>query len=516
VVASVAITWESSNPQVATVGRTDGRVLAVSAGETVLSATAGGKRAEKPLTVSPRQADLAITPTQPSIVSGQAIQLIASNATTTVSWSSSDSLIAKVNGTTGVVTGRIPGTATITAVTGVKTATASVTVKDPTANSVVVNILALTLPQGASAQLAVVVRDAGGKIVASPAATWATNNAAVATITNAGLVTAIATGTATITAISDGRSATTTITVIRTPVASVELTPSPVQVDSAQVKQLTAILKDGSGAILTGRQVTWTSANPSIATVSSAGLVTGVSTGNTTVSAASEGKVATVTVSVNRTQLLPTVITKVSGDNTACTLGTFECRFEAKVTDSQGTPVPGAEVRWSIPACKDQSGNQFVFQAFTDATGISRVTNVCTYGVGAAEVTTTQTATLAATGANVTFTFKLTPPAPSSTPSGIEKVSGDNSTCAVSTFDCRFTVKVTNAEGAPVKYAQVQWSVPGCADQSGNLFVYTTFTSAEGLTTISNVCTYNSAVTAKQTAKLANNGATVTFTFMQQ
>jgi uncharacterized protein YjdB len=61
---------------------------------------------------------------------------------------------------------------------------------------------------------------------------------------------------------------------------------------------LTALTRDASGNVLTGRVVTWTSSNTAVASVSSAGVVTGVKVGTATITATSEGKTGTATVTV--------------------------------------------------------------------------------------------------------------------------------------------------------------------------------------------------------------------------
>ena len=82
------------------------------------------------------------------------------------------------------------------------------------------------------------------------------------------------------------------------PVAVLYVEPTSLEVMVNEGVQLTAIPQNVTGTALTGRLVTWTSQDPSIATVTSFGRVTGVSIGQTTLVATSEGVTANVAVSV--------------------------------------------------------------------------------------------------------------------------------------------------------------------------------------------------------------------------
>ena len=104
-------------------------------------------------------------------------------------------------------------------------------------------------------------------------------------------------------ACGDGGSSTGPSTPEQQPVASVTISPLTATVDLAQTQPFTATLRDAGGNILAGRNVVWSSSNQAIATVSQAGLVAGVSVGEATITATSEGRSGTATVTV--TQALP-------------------------------------------------------------------------------------------------------------------------------------------------------------------------------------------------------------------
>src|SRR5439155_19116390 len=123
-------------------------------------------------------------------------------------------------------------------------------------------------------------------------------NPGIATVSPSGQVTGVAQGSATITATSEAKSSTAAITVTPVPVASVAVAPATASIRVGQTAQLTATPKDSAGGALTGRTVTWTSSNTSVATVSSSGLVTSGVVGTATITATSEGKAGSAAVTV--------------------------------------------------------------------------------------------------------------------------------------------------------------------------------------------------------------------------
>ena len=128
------ITWASSRPNVASV-TIDGIVEGISAGSAVITATsANGIKANCDIVVKEKVTpvtSLTLDRTTLTMTEGDTQTLTATvkpdNATDkTVTWSSSNTAVATVDG--GKVTAVAPGTATITAKAGDKTATCAVTV----------------------------------------------------------------------------------------------------------------------------------------------------------------------------------------------------------------------------------------------------------------------------------------------------------------------------------------------------------------------------------------------------
>jgi len=234
-----------------------------------------------------------------------------------VTWATSNAALATVSGS-GLVTGVAAGSVTITATSEGQQGTATITVTTVPVASVTVAPASANLPVGQTVQLTATPKDASGNPLSGRVVTWATNSAAVATVSGSGLVTAVAAGSATITATCEGQSGTAAITATSVPVASVVVTPASASVQAGSSIQLTATPEDASGNPLSGRVVTWGSSTPAAATVSGSGLVMGVAAGATTITATSEGKSGTAAITV--TAAGASVVLVGAGDIADCSV----------------------------------------------------------------------------------------------------------------------------------------------------------------------------------------------------
>src|SRR5438105_840128 len=133
---------------------------------------------------------------------------------------------------------------------------------------------------------------------------WSTSDASVATVDSTGLVTGVAEGTAVITATRGLKSGSATITVTgigttgTAPVASVTVSLAASSLNPGQTTQATATTYDSANNVLTGRAISWTSSDNSVATVSASGVVTAVAVGTSQIVATSEGKSGSATANV--------------------------------------------------------------------------------------------------------------------------------------------------------------------------------------------------------------------------
>ena len=124
--------------------------------------------------------------------------------------------------------------------------------------------------------------------LAGATVTWASSAPAVATVSSAGLVTAAGNGTATITATARPASGTATVTVAQE-VSAVAVSPAADTLVAGDMLRLSAVAADADGHPIPGAEFSWASSDTAVATVDSAGLVTGVRAGEVEISAASSG-----------------------------------------------------------------------------------------------------------------------------------------------------------------------------------------------------------------------------------
>ena len=130
-----------------------------------------------------------------------------------VTWASSANAVATVSAS-GLVTAAGNGTATITATSGSASGTASVTVAQTAAAATLTPDSVHLTAIGETAQLMAEVTDANGNAIADAAVSWSSADEAVATVDEAGVVTAVANGATTVTATSGDVSASAAVTVM--------------------------------------------------------------------------------------------------------------------------------------------------------------------------------------------------------------------------------------------------------------------------------------------------------------
>ena len=255
-----------------------------------------------------------------SVYKGQTKQLkvvkAPASAKAEIKWSSSDKKVATVT-KDGLVKGVKPGTATIkaTAKVGKKTLSTkcNFTVKKPTyITKITPKVSSKTLKVGKKFTIKTTIAPENASVKKLK---YSTSNKKVATVTSKGVVTAKGKGTAKITIkATDGskESATVKITASAVPVTKVTLKPAQVSLSIGMAKQLKVSVKPAKA---TNRNVTYTSSNENVASVSSAGVLTAKATGTAAITATAQDgskKSSTVSVTVNPVMAANVAVTPAS------------------------------------------------------------------------------------------------------------------------------------------------------------------------------------------------------------
>ena len=346
------VSWSSNKPAKATV-TSSGVVTAVDTGAVTITATAEGVSGTASVTILPVPvASVTVTPSSATIDVGKTVQLTAvtkdanGNVLTgrTIAWSTSDATVATVS-STGVVTGAGSGgkSATITATSEGKSGTSTITVNPVPVGSVTVTPAPASVAVGLTVQLTATVKDANGLIVTDRPVTWTSANPAVATVSSTGLVTGVTVGTVTISAKAETKTGTSSVTVTPPPVASVTVQPPDDTILQNQTTTFTAVTKDANGNVLTGRSITWSSSNTSVATVNTIGTATGGAAGVATITATSEGKSGTATLHVNLAPVASVVVSPATA-----TIGKGQkVQLSATAKDANGRVLSGRTFTWS-------------------------------------------------------------------------------------------------------------------------------------------------------------------------
>lgn len=197
---------------------------------------------------------------------------------------------------------------------------------------------------GRTLQFAAEARGASGTALAGRTITWASSNTAVASVSSAGLVTAVANGTAQITASSEGvPSAPVTVTVSQV-VGQVVVTPGTVIFGAAsRTQQLAAEPRDSNANAVAGATVTWSSTDLGVATVNPSGLVTAVANGTAQIQAASGTATGSASVTVN---IVIASVTLAPTSRTFTRIGQTQA-FTPTARDSANNIVANPGLTWT-------------------------------------------------------------------------------------------------------------------------------------------------------------------------
>src|SRR5688500_11807682 len=227
---------------------------------------------------------------------------------------------------------------------------------------------------------------------------------------------------------------------LQAPVATVTINrDTTVQVQ--KTVQFAATLKDTEQLTLS-RVVTWTSSNPAIVSIDANGLASTLLPGQSTITAAAEGKTATATVTVVPGP--PTALSIEAGQGQTATAGVAVAIAPAvKVTDAFGNPISGFAITFAVAS----GGGTITGAAAT--TNVAGVATVGSWTLGSTAGPNSLTASGAGlTPASVTFTAS----GGAGTAVVVAALAGNNQTAtAGGPVAAPPSVKVTDANGNPVE-----------------------------------------------------------------
>jgi hypothetical protein len=185
----------------------------------------------------------------------------------------------------------------------------------------------LTIEDGQSAKLTATLRNPRSRTV-----TWTSSNPAVATVDPTGTVSGVMNGTATVAVrMTDDTtiSAAVPVTVSGPAVATVAVVPANAVVFVGTARQITVQLRAADGRTIRSRPVTWTSPDPTIADVTTAGVVRGRAPGGPiALVASSEGHTGSAQIRVaHAAELCPFSTPIALGQRIEARLGFGDCEF---------------------------------------------------------------------------------------------------------------------------------------------------------------------------------------------
>ena len=345
-----------------------------------------------------------------------------------VNWASSDASVASVD-SEGLVRSIGNGEAVVTAQAGAASDSASVTVAQ-VVSAVNVSPGALEFSAlGDTLRLGAEPVDANGHAVVGAAVTWATGDAAVASVDSAGLVVSVGNGRAEVTATADSVSGTAEVTVAQV-VSAVKVSPDTVAFSAlGDTLRATAEALDANGHPVATDAFAWSVGDTTVAVVDALGLVRSIGNGEAVVTAqagaASDSASVTVAQVVSAVNVSPGALEfSALGDT---------LRLGAEPVDANGHAVVGAAVTWA-------TGDAAV--ASVDSAGL-----VVSVGNGRAEVT--------ATADSVSGTAEVTV---AQVVSAV-KVSPDTVAFSALGDTLRATAEALDANGHPVATDAFAWSV---------------------------------------------------------
>jgi uncharacterized protein YjdB len=180
-------------------------------------------------------------------------------------------------------------------------------------------------------------------------------------------------------------------------VSTVAVDPAAPSIGVGATVALQATARDANGNVISGRTFTWSTSDGNVATVSSAGVVSGIAAGSATVTASVAGKSGTSTVTVTAVAPPPPVVTTVTiAPASASVAAGSTVALTATVKDAQGNVMTGQTIAWtsSNTAAATVNASGVVTGV---AAGSATITATCAGKTGTSAITVTAVAPVVTT-----------------------------------------------------------------------------------------------------------------------
>ncbi len=331
--------YESSDPATIRVDE-NGQITAVEGGEATITARVGEKEATCHVMVRVPMTGILIDGKNETLERGETTQRTLSffpadtNDERTVTWVSDDPSVAEVD-ENGLITAVGAGETLITASCGEFSDKVRITVV-VRVQEVKLSRERLDMKKGETAELSATVLPED--TTEDKTISWRSSDNSVATVSD-GTVSAVGAGNCTITASCGGKSASCEVSVLA-PLTGIGLNNTDFTLIAGDSYKLN--LSYFPGDTTDDRTIRWTSSDPSVATVDGGGLVTGLSAGTCTVTAAVGNFTVSATVRVNP-------LIHVSSVSLSRSSYTFTVRGESMTLSTTVSPGNATypNVRWS-------------------------------------------------------------------------------------------------------------------------------------------------------------------------
>lgn len=279
------VVWSSSNAYIATVSD-NGLVKAFTQGETLISATCGGKTATCTVTVVMSLTGLSFEQEAFSLYMGetQSLSLIrtpsGAQIRNEIKWQSSNAAVASISDE-GVVTALSQGNTIVTASADGCQASCTVSVLTAVSGVGFIN-KSISIAKGHSRKLEFVLLPEG----ATPKGetSWSSSNPDIVSVDDQGVVLGLQAGSATVSLTIDGFTDDCMVTV-SVPVKSIRLSYSSLDIVKGKSEKLDAEIQPEDA---TEKNIVWSSGDEKVATVDQEGTITAVSGGKAIIKASIE------------------------------------------------------------------------------------------------------------------------------------------------------------------------------------------------------------------------------------